>query len=107
MQHANLALTGTLCDLNTHICTINGFCCRGIIPPKLVAGHYAAVYNDELWVFPGPKNQAMRSVYCCELQRYRWQEREVRGDPPALPEARRNLDCFLDGNKLIVFGEIP
>lgn len=48
----------------------------------------------------------MRSVYCCELQRYRWQEREVRGDPPALPEARRNLDCFLDGNKLIVFGEI-
>ena len=81
--------------------------CRGITPPKLVAGHYAAVYNDELWVFPGPKNHTMRSVHCCELQRYRWQEREVRGDPPALPEARRNLDCFLDGNKLIVFGEIP
>lgn len=46
----------------------------------------------------------MRRVYCCDLLRYRWTERDVRGEPPSLPEARRNLDCFLDGKKLIVFG---
>ncbi|KAL3161670.1 hypothetical protein ABBQ38_008771 [Trebouxia sp. C0009 RCD-2024] len=78
--------------------------CKGAVPPKLTAGHYAAVYGDELWVFPGPRNHNMMRVYCCDLTRYRWTEREVRGDPPILSESRRNLDCFLDGKRLIVFG---
>ena len=81
-------------------------CFRGITPPKLTAGHYSAVFNDELWVFPGPRNHNMRKAYCCDLQRFRWVERDTRGDPPALAEARRNLDCFLDGSRLIVFGEL-
>lgn len=81
--------------------------CRGPVPPKLTAGHYAAVYGDELWIFPGPRNHNMMRVYCCDLTRYRWTEREVRGDPPLLSESRRNLDCFLDGKRLIVFGKIP
>ena len=46
----------------------------------------------------------MMRVYCCDLTRYRWTEREVRGEPPVLSESRRNLDCFLDGKRLIVFG---
>ena len=79
---------------------------RGPVPPKLTAGHYAAVYGDELWVFPGPRNHNMMRVYCCDLTRYRWTEREVRGEPPTLSESRRNLDCFLDGKRLIVFGKI-
>ncbi|DBB04815.1 TPA: hypothetical protein ACH3X3_010105 [Trebouxia sp. C0006] len=77
---------------------------RGAIPPKLTAGHYSAVYGDELWVFPNPRNHNLRRVYCCDLMRYRWTERDVRGDPPNLSEARRNMDCFLDGKRLIVFG---
>ncbi|KAL0020200.1 hypothetical protein WJX79_010998 [Trebouxia sp. C0005] len=77
---------------------------RGAIPPKLTAGHYSAVYGDELWVFPNPRNHNMRRVYCCDLMRYRWTERDVRGEPPNLSEARRNMDCFLDGKRLIVFG---
>lgn len=56
-------------------------------------------------MLPGPKNQNMHRVFCCDLQRYRWVERQIRGEAPALPEARRNLDCFLDGNKLIAFGK--
>ena len=79
---------------------------RGPVPPKLTAGHYAAVYGDELWVFPGPRNPNMMRVYCCDLTRYRWHEREVRGEPPMLSESRRNLDCFLDGKRLIVFGTL-
>ena len=78
---------------------------RGVVPPKLTAGHYAAVYGDELWVFPGPRNHNMRRVFCCDLMRYRWTERDVRGEPPCLSESRRNLDCFLDGKRLIVFGK--
>ena len=45
--------------------------CRGVIPAKLSAGHYAAVYGNELWVFPMPRNHNMRRVYCLDLQRYR------------------------------------
>ena len=92
-------------------CTSSGFVryatfaiYRGPVPPKLTAGHYAAVFGDELWVFPGPRNHNMMRVYCCDLTRYRWTEREVRGEPPVLSESRRNLDCFLDGKRLIVFG---
>ena len=76
------------------------------MPPKQTAGHYSAVYGDELWVFPGPRNHNMRRVYCCDLMRYRWVERDVRGEPPSLHEARRNLDCLVDSKRLIVFGEI-
>lgn len=57
-------------------------------------------------MFPGPRNHNMMRVYCCDLTRYRWTEREVRGDPPILSESRRNLDCFLDGKRLIVFGKL-
>ena len=78
---------------------------RGQVPPKLTAGHYAVVYGDELWVFPGPKNTHMRRVHCCDLVSYRWTERSVSGEGPSDPNARRNLDCFLEGRKLIVFGE--
>ena len=77
---------------------------RGVLPPKQTAGHYSAVYGDELWVFPGPRNHNMRRVYCCDLTRFRWTERDIRGDPPSLHEARRNLDCLNDGKRLIVFG---
>ena len=57
-------------------------------------------------MFPNPRNHNMRRVYCCDLMRYRWTERDVRGDPPNLSEARRNMDCFLDGKRLIVFGTL-
>ena len=46
--------------------------CRGVIPAKLSAGHYAAVYGNELWVFPMPRNHNMRRVYCLDLLRYRY-----------------------------------
>lgn len=44
---------------------------RGPVPQTFAAGSYAAVYKDELWVFPGPRNHMMRNVYCCDLARYR------------------------------------
>ena len=44
---------------------------RGVIPAKLSAGHYAAIYGNELWVFPMPRNHNMRRVYCLDLLRYR------------------------------------
>lgn len=48
------------------------FCaCRGVVPAKLQAGHYAAVYGNEMWVFPGPRNHNMRRVFCLDMQRYR------------------------------------
>lgn len=45
--------------------------CRGVVPAKLTAGHYAAVHGNELWVFPGPRNHNMRRVYCLDMLRYR------------------------------------
>jgi hypothetical protein len=45
--------------------------CRGVVPTKLQAGHYAAVHGDELWVFPGPRNHNMRRVFCLDMLRYR------------------------------------
>lgn len=45
---------------------------RGPVPQTFAAGSYAAVYKDELWVFPGPRNHMMRNVYCCDLTRYRY-----------------------------------
>lgn len=75
------------------------------MPPKLTAGHYALVYGDDLWVFPGPKNAHMRRVHCCDLTTLRWSERTVSGECPCDPAARRNLDCFLDGNRMLVVGE--
>lgn len=36
------------------------------------AGHFCCVYEDELWVFPGPGNVAMRRIHCLNLQTYRW-----------------------------------
>ncbi len=77
---------------------------RGHLPPKLMSGHFAAVHQDWLWVFPGPRNHNMRRVHCCDLLRYRWEERSVAGDPPLDTHARRSLDCFADGRRLIVFG---
>lgn len=44
---------------------------RGVVPAKLQAGHYAAVFGNELWVFPGPRNHNMRRVYCLDMVRYR------------------------------------
>ena len=44
---------------------------RGVVPAKLQAGHYAAVYNNEMWVFPGPRNHNMRRVFCLDMQRSR------------------------------------
>ena len=46
--------------------------CRGEVPLKMSAGHFCCVYEDELWVFPGPGNVAMRRVHCLNLQTYRW-----------------------------------
>lgn len=46
----------------------------------------------------------MRRVNCCDLLQYRWEERSVHGDPPTNAHARRGLDCFVDGRRLIVFG---
>ena len=70
-----------------------------------MSGHIATVYQDWLWVFPGPKNHNMRRIHCCDLLRYRWEERTVMGDPPSDAHSRRSLDCFVDGRRLIVFGE--
>ncbi|CAL8470672.1 g10214 [Coccomyxa elongata] len=77
---------------------------RGVVPAKLTAGHYAAVHGNELWVFPGPRNHQMRRVYCLDMLRYRWVERNVTGDPPSDTHCRRNLCAMLDGRKLIVLG---
>ncbi|KAK9829027.1 hypothetical protein WJX72_003488 [[Myrmecia] bisecta] len=78
---------------------------RGQVPNKLASGHYAVVHEDELWVFPGPRNHNMRKVYCLDLLRYRWVERSVIGEPAADAHSRRNLDCFmLDDHRMGVFG---
>ncbi|GMH38370.1 hypothetical protein BSKO_06254 [Bryopsis sp. KO-2023] len=77
---------------------------KGPVPQTFNAGCYAAVYKGELWVFPGPRNQNMRNVYCCELTRYRWVERAFQGEPPCETQMRRNVDCFLWGQKLVVMG---
>ncbi|CAK0782930.1 hypothetical protein CVIRNUC_006125 [Coccomyxa viridis] len=77
---------------------------RGVIPAKLSAGHYAAVYGNELWVFPMPRNHNMRRVYCLDLLRYRWVERMVIGDPPGDTHWRRNLDAVMDGKQLLAIG---
>ena len=45
--------------------------CRGEVPLKMSAGHFCCVYEDELWVFPGPGNVAMRRIHCLNLQTYR------------------------------------
>ena len=42
---------------------------RGAIPPRLTAGHVAAVHGDELWVFPGPRNADLRTVHVLDLLR--------------------------------------
>ena len=47
----------------------------------------------------------MRRVYCCDLLRFRWAERTVLGEPPSDVHARRNLDAFVDGQRMIVFGK--
>lgn len=47
----------------------------------------------------------MRRVNCCDLNSWRWEERSVMGEPPTNAHARRGLDCFVDGRRLIVFGE--
>lgn len=70
-----------------------------------MSGHFAAVYDGWLWVFPGPRNHNMRRINCCDLTQFRWEERTVIGDPPTNAHARRGLDCFVDGRRLIVFGE--
>ena len=44
---------------------------QGVVPAKLQAGHYAAVFGHEMWVFPGPRNHNMRRVFCLDLQRCR------------------------------------
>ena len=36
------------------------------------AGHFCCVFEDELWVFPGPGNIGMRRIHCLNLQTYRW-----------------------------------
>eukprot|EP00803_Ostreobium_quekettii_P009677 evm.model.scf_2193.2 EVM.evm.TU.scf_2193.2 scf_2193:7697-13170(-) len=77
---------------------------RGPIPQTFSAGCYAAVYKDELWVFPGPRNHNMRNVCCCDLSRHRWVERATLGEPPCETQMRRNVACFVDGNRLIVLG---
>ncbi len=71
----------------------------------MMSGHFAAVYQDWLWVFPGPRNHNMRRVSCCNLMQYHWEERAVLGEPPTNAHARRGLDCFVDGRRLIVFGK--
>ena len=71
----------------------------------MMSGHFAAVHDGLLWVFPGPRNHNMRRINCCDLTQFRWEERTVIGDPPTNAHARRGLDCFVDGRRLIVFGE--
>lgn len=78
--------------------------CRGPKPQTFSAGCYAAVYRDELWVFPGPRNHNMRHVYCFDLARCRWVERVCFGEAPCETQMRRNVACFVDGHRLIVIG---
>ncbi|KAK9787629.1 hypothetical protein WJX73_006766 [Symbiochloris irregularis] len=76
---------------------------RGL-PPKLSQGHYAMVYGDELWVFPGNRGSHMKRVQCCDLTTLRWSERNVSGESPPGTNDRKRLQCFLDGHKMLVFG---
>ncbi|KAK9842237.1 hypothetical protein WJX81_002080 [Elliptochloris bilobata] len=81
---------------------------RGWAPQKHQAGHYAAVWGDELWVFPGPRNicTQMHHVHCLNLRDARWSQRTMRGEPPNCGHWRRNLSAIEDADcgRLLVFG---
>lgn len=47
----------------------------------------------------------MRRVHCLNLLTLRWAEKTVAGECPCDLNARRNVDCFLDGDRLLVLGE--
>eukprot|EP00884_Botryococcus_braunii_P004067 jgi/Botrbrau1/13661/Bobra.0292s0010.1 len=73
-------------------------------PVTLTSGHYAAVYNDELWVFPGARNRESQRAFRLNLTTFTWSDRWMHGDVPTRNFHRRNVEALLDGNRLILLG---
>lgn len=74
-------------------------------PVTLTSGHYAAVYNDELWVFPGARNRESQRAFRLNLTTFTWSDRWMHGDVPTRNFNRRNVEALLDGNRLILLGK--
>lgn len=82
--------------------------CRSQPPQTLNSGHYAAVYNDELWVFPGMRNVEMQRAFRLNLINFTWSDRWMHGEVPTRNMHRRNsAEAIVDGSRLILVGKGP